>query len=79
MSKRSQSLFDVIVPEERLHFNYKMTRESGIFEPARWMFDDVFAEYNDKDGNFLEQFQTQGFDARVHSTRLKISGFDITT
>jgi hypothetical protein len=32
--------------------------------PARTMLDDVFEDFVDPDGNFLEQFQTEGFDSR---------------
>jgi hypothetical protein len=33
--------------------------------PARAMMQAVFANFHDADGNFVEQFQTSGFDART--------------
>src|SRR5437763_13122243 len=35
------------------------------FAPARAMIREVWEEFVDRDGNFIEQFQTTGFDART--------------
>jgi hypothetical protein len=40
-------------------------RSRAASEAARWMMDDIYASFVDADGNFLEQLQTTGFDARV--------------
>ncbi|HEY1598682.1 MAG TPA: hypothetical protein VGG64_03725 [Pirellulales bacterium] len=59
-----KSLFRVVVPERRLHHSFNCLRTAAGSEPARRMLDDVYQEFRDKDGNFLEQFQTTGFDTR---------------
>lgn len=57
-------MFDAVVDEERLHPLYVATRDRAASEAARWMLDDAFQSFDDRDGNFLEQFQTSGFDQR---------------
>jgi hypothetical protein len=48
---------------------------------ARGMIEEIYQSYNDNDGNFLEQFQTTGFDARYFEIYLYAyfsrSGFSI--
>lgn len=34
-------------------------------EPGRMMANEIFATFDDADGNFIEQFQTTGFDSRI--------------
>ncbi len=36
-----------------------------MFAPGRAMLREVFADFDDPDGNFVQQFQTSGFDART--------------
>jgi hypothetical protein len=59
------SLFDPIVPESRWHPSFRLLREHFGKKPARQTMDEVFSRMGDRDGNFREQFQTSGFDARV--------------
>src|ERR1700761_1978043 len=35
------------------------------FVPARQLISEIMPHYEDVDGNFVEQFQTTGFDARL--------------
>jgi hypothetical protein len=64
-SSRPTTLFIPIVPPERLHDSFAKLSTYAQSAPSRGMMDEVFAEFDDVDGNFLEQFQTTGFDARV--------------
>ncbi len=59
------SLFTPIVEPNRLNPFFELTRTHPTSEPARVMMDLVYQEFKDVDGNFVEQFQTTGFDARV--------------
>lgn len=59
------ALFTPVVSEDKLHPSFKMLRGFALDHPGRSMLEEVFAEYEDVDGNFLEQFQTNGFDARL--------------
>jgi hypothetical protein len=59
-----KTLFDALVDENRLHPSFVAMRDSPRSDAARWMVDDVYQTFEDRDGNFLEQFQTTGFDSR---------------
>ena len=56
-------LFTPAVPEEKLNDAFKGLRQFKT--PAVGMMEEVFESYDDMDGNFVEQFQTTGFDSRV--------------
>jgi hypothetical protein len=58
-------LFVPLVPLERLDSGFNYFRAWNGAEPARLMMNEVYREFPDKDGNFAEQFQTTGFDART--------------
>jgi hypothetical protein len=57
-------LFTLVVPEDRLHPLFKALAHRS-HEPARRMLADIAATFNDKDGNFVKDFQATGFDARL--------------
>ncbi len=58
-------LLTPIVDESKFHPGFKALITSPGFAPARTLLRDVWEEYADRDGNFIEQFQTTGFDART--------------
>ena len=64
MPRSKTTLFDPVVATERLHPNFEQLRTWPGNGPARWILDDLFQSFPDPDGNFLEQFQTTGYDAR---------------
>lgn len=76
-----KSLFRLVVPEDKLNEGFNLIRTAANSEPARRMLDEIYQEYQDLDGNFLEQFQTTGFDNRVLELYLfayfSRSGFEI--
>ncbi|NQX46950.1 glycosaminoglycan attachment protein [Paenibacillus tritici] len=61
----SIDLFKPIVPMDKLNRNFSILKDGALNEPTRVMMNKAFEFFNDIDGNFLEQFQTTGFDARV--------------
>ena len=65
MKRLKQSLFEPVVNSDRLNPFYKTIASNGAAEPARVMMEKVFGYFQDQDGNFVEQFQTTGFDARI--------------
>ncbi len=77
----NKSLFSLVAPEDSLHPNFAIVRTQPGWEPARRMLDDVYQGFKDLDGNFLEQFQTTGFDQRFFELYLfayfSRSGFSI--
>ncbi|MDB5038094.1 MAG: hypothetical protein JWQ35_1622 [Bacteriovoracaceae bacterium] len=75
------SLFSIIVEPQKLHPNFRFIMTSKAHAPARAMLDECYKKFTDIDGNFLEQFQSTGFDSRIwelylHQTLLSM-GFDI--
>lgn len=61
---RAMNFFEE-VEGRKLHEHYAQLNSSGAWTPARSIVENVMRWYEDGDGNFVEQFQTGGFDARV--------------
>ena len=57
--------FKPVVPLAKLNPLFKLIAEHGAYSPARGMIKEVHDSHVDLDGNFIEQFQTTGFDARI--------------
>ncbi|MBI4269038.1 MAG: hypothetical protein HY615_01785 [Candidatus Rokubacteria bacterium] len=49
----------------RLHRHFLALTEAEYFSAARGIIEPMMHWYEDPDGNFIEQFQTTGFDARL--------------
>lgn len=64
-SGRSVDLFNPVVPDARLHRNFKLLVEHPRYSPARELIAAMMPYFEDVDGNFVEQFQTTGFDPRI--------------
>ena len=78
-----QDLFKHIVPKEKLDKDFSQIDEFKGFQPAKQIIEDIAVEIDDKDGNFRQQFQTTGFDARLWELFLyalfKENNFEILT
>ncbi len=78
-----KSLFRLVVAEDKLHDSFEMVRSADSSKPVRHMLDHVYQDFEDLDGNFLEQFQTTGFDTRFFELYLfayfSRTGFSIDT
>jgi hypothetical protein len=57
--------FAPVVPTHRLHPNFRMLVDHPRYSPARELIAAMMPYFEDADGNFIEQFQTTGFDPRV--------------
>lgn len=57
--------FTPVVPRERLHQSFVSLAEAKGFSPAKFIIEPMMRWYEDVDGNFVQQFQTTGFDARI--------------
>ena len=57
--------FAPIVPEARLNPTFRILLKDPRYAPARELIQAMMRFYEDADGNFIEQFQTGGFDPRV--------------
>ena len=63
-------LFLPVVEEDKLNPNFKHMMVHPSADPARLMANRIFNELPNPDGNFIEQFQTTGYDARVFESYL---------
>ena len=57
-------IFDPVVPYERLNRDFVKLIEKEGYSAARGIIEPMMKWYEDLDGNFVEQFQTTGFNAR---------------
>ena len=64
-TSKQLDLFTPIVPVEKLHPSFAKLCQLNAFAPARQQITEIMPHYVDVDGNFIEQFQTGGFDARL--------------
>lgn len=58
-------LFTPVVAIEKLHPGFVNLCRNKAFAPARRQIAEIMPHYVDIDGNFVEQFQSTGFDARI--------------
>lgn len=58
-------IVDVVVAEERLSPSFVAVATGRGYAPAREMIRRLYEQLGDRDGNFREQFQSGGFDARI--------------
>jgi hypothetical protein len=57
--------FTPVVPANRLNPDFVRVRDIEANSAARGIIEPMMRWYEDADGNFVEQFQTTGFDARL--------------
>lgn len=57
--------FSPVVSRDRLNQNFRILTEESGWQPAKGIIEPMMRWYEDADGNFVEQFQTTGFDARM--------------
>ena len=62
---RGPDLFTPVLPTERLHPAFIRLANDSAFVSARAIITWMMPHYVDVDGNFVEQFQSTGFDARL--------------
>jgi hypothetical protein len=76
-------LFDPVVPGTRLNPRFKLVADGRAYAPARATMRETFAKMGPRDPNFIEQFQTTGFDARFSElylyAALDSAGLDVAT
>lgn len=62
---RPVDFFTPIVPPERQHKVFSTLIGSRGYSPARALIGEMMHYFEDVDGNFVQQFQSGGFDARL--------------
>lgn len=58
-------IFKPVVSRDRLHPDFIVLTESNGYSSAREIIKEVAYTFEDPDGNYIQQFQTTGFDARL--------------
>lgn len=61
-----------IVSEEKKDKRFNLLTNNELFSPAKNIIRNIMSLMKDKDGNFIEQFQSQGFSARLWEIYLHI-------
>lgn len=76
-----QYIYKQIVAPEKLHPYFRYLVEEPRFEAARNLIEEIIYTFTDPDGNFIRDFQTNGFDSRLWEIFLYVylheSGFNI--
>lgn len=58
-------LFDILDEKKDLSQSFMKLKDSISFHAARGIISEMMHHFHDVDGNFIEQFQTTGFDSRI--------------
>lgn len=62
---KALDLFEIVVSDEKIHPFFRKLSEAPGFTAAKGIIDEMMPHFIDIDGNFIEQFQSAGFDARI--------------
>lgn len=60
-----ENIFSEIVNADKLNNKFKLLKESKLFDPAKILIENIAKNMVDLDGNYIEQFQSEGFDSRL--------------
>ena len=63
--RKYNALMQPVYPNERLHASFRALSQEPGYSPASHLISELAYAFTDPDGNFIEQFQTTGFDARM--------------
>jgi hypothetical protein len=69
---KSNEIFQLTYPESKLHPNFLRLASLTTYEAARNLIREIALSFDDVDGNYIEQFQTAGFDARLWELYLHV-------
>ena len=64
-TNKPMNLFQDVVSSEKLNSNYINLKEKKEWFCAKRVIEEITPHFFDVDGNFIQQFQTTGFDQRV--------------
>ena len=59
------NIYKQIVEDEKLNDKFRVLTKSKTLDPAKNIIENIANLMTDKDGNFIQQFQSDGFDARL--------------
>jgi hypothetical protein len=58
-------IFETDIPREKQHPFFIHLNNDDSYIPAKKIINNIMPYFTDIDGNFIEQFQTTGFDSRI--------------
>lgn len=64
-NRKKVDLFTPIIPKHKQHLYFTKLSQEKVFGPAKAIINELMPHFVDIDGNFVEQFQSTGFDARL--------------
>lgn len=65
IKRKKNLIFQPLVHENAMPEDYKLLVNSDLFSPAREIIKEIAYSFEDPDGNYIEQFQSTGFNARL--------------
>ena len=65
ITRAKHLIFHPIVKREKMLDDYKTLVDSGLFSSAKELIQEIAYSFEDPDGNYIEQFQSTGFNARL--------------
>lgn len=60
-----KDIFKHIVSDDKLNLTFRILEKHPPMSPAKKIIEAIAEEMNDNDGNFIQQFQTTGFNSRI--------------
>lgn len=65
ITRKKHLIFEYIKKREPMPDDYKLLVECNIFSPAKELIAEIAYSFEDPDGNYIEQFQSSGFNSRM--------------
>jgi hypothetical protein len=65
ITRKKNLIFEYIEKKEPMSDDYKLLNELDLFSPAKELIAEIAYSFEDPDGNYIEQFQSTGFNARL--------------
>ena len=63
--RAAPDLFTPLIPVDQMHPGFIHLARDRVFIPARAIIKEMMPHFTDVDGNFVREFQSRGFDARI--------------
>lgn len=65
ITREKHLIFEYIEKKEPMLDDYKLLTECDLFSPAKELIAEIAYSFEDPDGNYIEQFQSSGFNSRM--------------
>tara|TARA_B110000196_G_scaffold217278_1_gene186580 strand:+ start:2212 stop:3543 length:1332 start_codon:yes stop_codon:yes gene_type:complete len=65
ITRKKNMIFEYVEKKEPMADDYKLLSELDLFSPAKELIAEIAYSFEDPDGNYIEQFQSTGFNSRM--------------